>query len=208
MKRKAVTSESQQKISSFFVPSSKSSSKATSIQQEKQHASNAAAEASAKRHKHSLDVEVIEVDASKPVEAGQGVHAGPPTFISAAVPPLPSIRHMARHERAQAKLVGNPALYGPSHLPVPAATPAAAHPARGRPQQQQSQLKYTPLEQQVVALKAAHPGVLLVVEVGYKFRMFGDDAQVWLVEQCCGKAMEIWLLAGQGHSAQAAALQV
>jgi hypothetical protein len=33
-------------------------------------------------------------------------------------------------------------------------------------------------EQQVVALKAAHPGVLLLVEVGYKMRMFGADAEV------------------------------
>jgi hypothetical protein len=31
---------------------------------------------------------------------------------------------------------------------------------------------------QVVALKAQHPGVLLVVEVGYKMRFFGEDAQV------------------------------
>jgi hypothetical protein len=33
-------------------------------------------------------------------------------------------------------------------------------------------------EQQVVSLKAAHPGVLLLVEVGYKMRMFGQDAEV------------------------------
>lgn len=33
-------------------------------------------------------------------------------------------------------------------------------------------------EQQVVALKAAHPGVLLAVEVGYKIRVFGEDAEV------------------------------
>ncbi|GAA5894851.1 hypothetical protein JCM6882_006693 [Rhodosporidiobolus microsporus] len=38
-------------------------------------------------------------------------------------------------------------------------------------------VKYTPLEQQVLALKKANPGVLLVVEVGYKFRFFGEDAQ-------------------------------
>lgn len=30
----------------------------------------------------------------------------------------------------------------------------------------------------MVALKAAHPGVLLLVEVGYKMRMFGQDAEV------------------------------
>ncbi|KAL5812968.1 hypothetical protein ACOSQ3_027918 [Xanthoceras sorbifolium] len=37
--------------------------------------------------------------------------------------------------------------------------------------------KYTPLEQQVVDLKAKHPDVLLMIEVGYKFRFFGDDAE-------------------------------
>ncbi|GAA5910183.1 mismatch repair protein MSH3 [Sporobolomyces salmoneus] len=40
-----------------------------------------------------------------------------------------------------------------------------------------STTKYTPLEQQVVALKKANPGVLLAVEVGYKFKFFQEDAQ-------------------------------
>ncbi|CAI5951777.1 unnamed protein product, partial [Closterium sp. NIES-65] len=38
--------------------------------------------------------------------------------------------------------------------------------------------KLTPLEEQVVALKRLHPDVLLLVEVGYKFRFFGADADV------------------------------
>lgn len=37
--------------------------------------------------------------------------------------------------------------------------------------------KYTPLEQQVVELKAKYPDVLLMIEVGYKFRFFGQDAE-------------------------------
>eukprot|EP00897_Mesotaenium_endlicherianum_P004644 jgi/Mesen1/4207/ME000219S03329 len=48
--------------------------------------------------------------------------------------------------------------------------PAAALP--------QGKEKYTPLEQQVVELKAKYPQVLLMVEVGYKYRFFGDDAEV------------------------------
>jgi hypothetical protein len=37
----------------------------------------------------------------------------------------------------------------------------------------------TPLEKQVVALKAAHPGVVLLVEVGYKYHLYGTpDAEV------------------------------
>jgi hypothetical protein len=36
--------------------------------------------------------------------------------------------------------------------------------------------KYTPMEKQVVTLKARHPGALLAIECGYRFRFFGDDA--------------------------------
>lgn len=38
--------------------------------------------------------------------------------------------------------------------------------------------KLTPLEQQVVDIKKKHPDTILVVEVGYKFRFFGEDARV------------------------------
>ncbi|KDQ20147.1 hypothetical protein BOTBODRAFT_27560 [Botryobasidium botryosum FD-172 SS1] len=38
--------------------------------------------------------------------------------------------------------------------------------------------KYTPLEKQIVQLKRDHPGVLLLVEVGYKYRFFGEDARI------------------------------
>ncbi|KAL0079767.1 DNA mismatch repair protein msh3 [Phycomyces blakesleeanus] len=39
-------------------------------------------------------------------------------------------------------------------------------------------IKYTPLESQVVKLKEEYPGVLLAVEVGYKYRFFGEDAVI------------------------------
>jgi len=38
-------------------------------------------------------------------------------------------------------------------------------------------VKYTPLEEQVVAIKRKNPDTVLLVEVGYKFRFFGDDAE-------------------------------
>ncbi|CAM9531622.1 unnamed protein product [Ectocarpus sp. 4 AP-2014] len=41
-----------------------------------------------------------------------------------------------------------------------------------------ARVKLTPMEQQVVDLKAKHPGVLLLVECGYRYRFFGDDALV------------------------------
>ncbi|KAK6155738.1 hypothetical protein DH2020_009986 [Rehmannia glutinosa] len=37
--------------------------------------------------------------------------------------------------------------------------------------------RYTPLEQQVVELKDRYPDVLLMIEVGYKYRFFGKDAE-------------------------------
>ncbi len=37
---------------------------------------------------------------------------------------------------------------------------------------------YTPLEKQILELKAAHPGVLLVIEVGYKLKFYGEDARI------------------------------
>ncbi|KAF9676304.1 hypothetical protein SADUNF_Sadunf09G0124900 [Salix dunnii] len=38
--------------------------------------------------------------------------------------------------------------------------------------------KFTHLEQQVVDLKQKYPDVLLMIEVGYKFRFFGEDAEI------------------------------
>ncbi|KAJ4706053.1 putative DNA mismatch repair protein MSH3 [Melia azedarach] len=43
---------------------------------------------------------------------------------------------------------------------------------------QSSNKKYTPLEQQVVDLKNKYPDVLLMIEVGYKYRFFGEDAEI------------------------------
>ena len=38
-------------------------------------------------------------------------------------------------------------------------------------------LKLTPLEQQVVDVKEENPDLLLIVECGYKYRIFGEDAE-------------------------------
>eukprot|EP00793_Prasinoderma_coloniale_P005709 PRCOL_00004183-RA len=47
-------------------------------------------------------------------------------------------------------------------------------------------VEYTPLEQQVLRLQREHPGVLLLVEVGYKYQFFGKDAAV--ASECLGIA--------------------
>ncbi|GAB2227698.1 hypothetical protein Droror1_Dr00009525 [Drosera rotundifolia] len=38
--------------------------------------------------------------------------------------------------------------------------------------------KYTPLEKQVLELKSKNPDVVLMVEVGYRYRFFGKDAEI------------------------------
>ncbi|KAF7295053.1 DNA mismatch repair protein [Mycena indigotica] len=38
--------------------------------------------------------------------------------------------------------------------------------------------RYTPLEKQVLAFKKKYPGSVLMIEVGYKYRFYGDDAKV------------------------------
>ncbi|KAK4053862.1 Mismatch repair protein msh3 [Microbotryomycetes sp. JL201] len=38
--------------------------------------------------------------------------------------------------------------------------------------------KYTPFEKQVIALKEENPGVVLAVEVGYKYRFYEEDAKI------------------------------
>lgn len=41
-----------------------------------------------------------------------------------------------------------------------------------------SKCKYTPLEQQFVTIKDKYPDAVLFVECGYKYRFFGEDAEV------------------------------
>lgn len=42
----------------------------------------------------------------------------------------------------------------------------------------QGAIKYTPLEQQILQLKKENPGVLLLVEVGYKMKFYQEDARI------------------------------
>lgn len=47
-----------------------------------------------------------------------------------------------------------------------------------KPINRKSSPKLTPMEKQVIGIKQKHMDTLLVVEVGYKFRFFGEDARV------------------------------
>ncbi|CAC5363938.1 MSH3 [Mytilus coruscus] len=52
-------------------------------------------------------------------------------------------------------------------------------PSKGKsPLNKQTKTKYTPLEQQYVDIKNKYPDALLLVECGYKYRFFGEDAEV------------------------------
>ncbi|EME79964.1 uncharacterized protein MYCFIDRAFT_204401 [Pseudocercospora fijiensis CIRAD86] len=51
-------------------------------------------------------------------------------------------------------------------------------PKKGRKAPTSRKAKLTPLEQRIVELKRKHSDALLVVEVGYKYRLFGEDARV------------------------------
>ncbi|CAG9463646.1 unnamed protein product [Pedinophyceae sp. YPF-701] len=86
---------------------------------------------------------------------------------------IPSSRDPARQRRLQHVLAGS---RGGSGMVEGRGQGADAGPASGSGRKSGGG-KLTPLEQQVVALKRDNPGTLLAVEVGYKFRFFGEDAE-------------------------------
>jgi hypothetical protein len=191
MKRKS--DDKQRTISSFFASAPTSKPKRKPLAQQQQHGTSAVQAAAAgpphgKRHKPSNDVEVIDisdVDDKAPKTATALAAAAPQTAAGTSgteapyradvhAPPPPAIlgvRNRVRHSKAQAKLVGAP---GAASLAEPGAPAAAAAVGSEVPagaggssrRQQQQQPKYTPLEQQVVALKAAHPGVSVRIRAG------------------------------------------
>ncbi|KIY51004.1 hypothetical protein FISHEDRAFT_38295 [Fistulina hepatica ATCC 64428] len=59
---------------------------------------------------------------------------------------------------------------------------------------------YTPLEKQVLSLKRDNPGTVLMIEVGYKYKFFGEDAQI--------AAQELGMIAFQDRNFQVASIPV
>ncbi|CAL9062055.1 unnamed protein product [Musa banksii] len=80
----------------------------------------------------------------------------------AAIPPS----NPFLHRRFLSKLLDLSSPSSSSSSSAAAAKPLPQNPA------------YTPLEQQVLDLKTKYPDVLLMIEVGYKYRFFGDDAEI------------------------------
>ncbi|PYH43375.1 mismatch repair protein MSH3 [Aspergillus saccharolyticus JOP 1030-1] len=56
--------------------------------------------------------------------------------------------------------------------------PAPPPPSKGKSAGKKGASKLTPLERQVIDIKRKHRDAVLVVEVGYKFRFFGEDARI------------------------------
>ena len=77
-------------------------------------------------------------------------------FVSKLGPQLQANAVAQRNGAAQEVLTVDSPLFGPSSGPGGA---------------------YTPMERQILGLKRSHPGVLLMIEVGYKWRFFLEDAQ-------------------------------
>jgi DNA mismatch repair protein MSH3 len=57
-------------------------------------------------------------------------------------------------------------------------TPPPTTKGKGRAVAKKSPPKLTPMEKQVIDIKSKHMDTLLIVEVGYKFRFFGEDARI------------------------------
>ncbi|XP_015878076.3 DNA mismatch repair protein MSH3 [Ziziphus jujuba] len=123
----------------------------------------------------------------------------PPPKISATVTFSPSKRSLSSHLASQSpKPPKLPKLSPHTHNPIPLQSNPSLHqkfldkllepPGPDHPENSSTQnpklsssnpsVKYTPLEQQVVDLKEKYPDVILMVEVGYKYRFFGEDAEI------------------------------
>lgn len=176
MSKRKAADDKQRTISSFFAAATAPKAKSNTAQQVQKALAgkaDATSEPHAKRHKPSDQLEVIEID---DVDQEQEHHAAieaPAQHTAHAVPnaagknaelapldadtAIPATRNHARHKKAQLKLVGAP---GAASLAEPGpAGHAGAAAAAGSSRKHYQQPKYTPLEQQVVALKAANPGV-------------------------------------------------
>lgn len=122
-----------------------------------------------------------QADATAPAKRQRlepGTQTQPDAAARLSLPPLEPAaipaRDVTRHDRFQRKLVTGSA--------------GQAAPGAGRPRTQAAveeeaaegggSQKLSPLEEQVLALKEKHPGVLLAIEVGYKFKFYGEDAEV------------------------------
>lgn len=113
----------------------------------------------------------------------------PDDFLPSLSPPK-SKKEQRRHEKFVAKLLGpkNPLSRSHGYLDKDSVYAPAENPEESSSAQKKAKVdlkgkgkakdSYTPMERQWLDIKAQHPDVLLIMEVGYKFKFFGDDAVV------------------------------
>ncbi|KAK7343678.1 hypothetical protein VNO77_12606 [Canavalia gladiata] len=111
----------------------------------------------------------------------------PSPKISATVSFSPSKRRLTSELTSPHKKPKLPKLSPHTQNPIPSPPNPSIHQrflqkllepsSPQQPHYSSKPLRYTPLEQQVVDLKAKYPDVLLMIEVGYKYRFFGQDAE-------------------------------
>lgn len=114
------------------------------------------------------EIDLTEEQQPQP-EAKRQRQEQPPTIALPKPPPtIDATANEARHERWQRKLASDvergPARQSAEDVidsrgPIPAG------------------VKLTPLETQVRQLQLANPGILLIIENGYKFKFYGRDAE-------------------------------
>jgi DNA mismatch repair protein MSH3 len=86
------------------------------------------------------------------------------------------VKKLGRIEISRAEPTEGVAAEGDESEPEPEPEPAPKK--KGKAAAAAKGPKLTPLEKQVVEIKKTHPDTVLVVEVGYKFRFFGEDARI------------------------------
>ncbi|XP_059450944.1 DNA mismatch repair protein MSH3 isoform X2 [Corylus avellana] len=96
--------------------------------------------------------------------------------LSSPNPKPPKLPKLSPHTHNPIPPLPNPSLHQKFLHKLLEPSPTPPEPSTHNPNPNPT--KYTPLEQQVVDLKNKYPDVLLMVEVGYKYRFFGEDAEI------------------------------
>ncbi|CAI9092199.1 OLC1v1027385C1 [Oldenlandia corymbosa var. corymbosa] len=182
--------QKQQVISRFFAPKSKTQQKPSSSDYPPSSSSSLPTSQSQPPTPPPKISATVAFSPSKRLRTSQLISSSPQSNSKA-----PKLLHFSDDDSQQYLFSHKPSKkpkFSPhTHNPIPPLPDPVIHkkflekllepsqewlePSRNR--QNLNQPKYTPLEEQVVELKAKYPDVLLMVEVGYKYRFFGEDAE-------------------------------
>ncbi|KAJ2885614.1 Mismatch repair protein msh3 [Coemansia aciculifera] len=107
---------------------------------------------------------------------GNAGHSAGRTLVRAVSDPADMVERL-RMRIKESDTLGTSEETGPDE-PMAAATFGSLDGTSIQLVQRRRGVKYTPLEIQVLEAKERHPDILLAVEVGYKYRFFGEDARI------------------------------